>query len=368
MVLPTATKQTFQLICQKIQIETPDVKTFIFSYPKSATKLSFHYYAGQHLTFTVKMAGKAQSCCYTLSSSPTTPDYVSITIKRIPQGKISNYFHDHFKIGQVISTQEVAGNFYLSESVPQKVLLLSAGSGVTPMLSMLRYMVTKQCKNQIVFLHSAQKENDLIAQAEITSLARQHGNCQIIYTLTQSSCPQWYGFQGRLNEHMLHNIEQISHYQTYVCGPKSFRKTAQQLLRKLGLPPNHYHYESYGEYEYSKQDVSSANKGNTMTNPMIDNKIITTGYNKAKVSISFKRWNKQYLGNKEDSLLEQGEAAGLILPYSCRGGCCGSCKAKLISGQVKQHSTNGLSASERQQGYILLCSCNALTDVVISHE
>ncbi|KGJ89790.1 2Fe-2S iron-sulfur cluster-binding protein [Colwellia psychrerythraea] len=364
----TATQQTYQLVCQKIQIETNDIKTFFFSYPRSPENQAFHYYAGQHLNFTFKMAGKLQSCCYTLSSSPTTSDYISITIKRIPQGKVSNYFHDHFKVGQSISTQEVAGGFYLADPVPQHVLLLSAGSGITPMLSMLRYMVAKQCKNQVIFIHSAKQETDLIAQAEVSNLAKQHGNCQIIYTLTQANSSQWYGLQGRLNEHILHNIEQISHYHTFVCGPKLFRKTAQQLLRKLGLPPNYYHYESYGEYEYSKQDISSATKENTMANSMIDSKVVKTGYNKAKVSISYKRWNKQYQGNKNDSLLEQGEAAGLILPYSCRAGCCGSCKAKLISGQVKQHSTNGLSASERQQGYILLCSCNALTNVVVSHE
>ena len=89
---------------------------------------------------------------------------------------------------------------------------------------------------------------------------------------------------------------------------------------------------------------------------------------KAKVSIYFSRWKKRVQGNKQDFLLDQGEAAGLILPYSCRAGSCGSCKAKLISGQVQQNSTDGLSASEQQQGYILLCSCNALTDVEVSHE
>lgn len=87
-----------------------------------------------------------------------------------------------------------------------------------------------------------------------------------------------------------------------------------------------------------------------------------------KVSIKFSRWNKQFQGNKQDSLLEQGEAAGLILPYSCRGGSCGSCKAKLINGEVKQNATHGLSSIEQQQGYILLCSCEALTDVEVSHE
>lgn len=107
---------------------------------------------------------------------------------------------------------------------------------------------------------------------------------------------------------------------------------------------------------------------NKVESPNVMVQSSTSHTSKTKVSIYFSRWNKKYQGNKQDSLLEQGEAAGLILPYSCRGGCCGRCKAKLISGQVQQHSTDGLSASEQQQGYILLCSCNALTDVEISHE
>ena len=369
----TATKQTCKLVCQKIQIETRDVKTFIFSIPRSQALVDFDYHAGQHLNFTVTMAGTMQTCCYTLSSSPTTSDYVSITIKRIPQGKVSNYFHDHFKVGHSIVAQEVAGNFYLSDPIPQNVLLISAGSGITPMLSMLRFMVAKQCKNRVIFVHSAKQEMDLIAQGEISNLARQHGNCQIIYTLTKNASSQWYGFQGRLNEHMLHNIEKISHYQTFVCGPKLFRKTAQQLLRKLGLQPSNYHYESFGEHEYSKEDPPDIKEDNTIATSEVESHKVssqssTPQNSKAKVSIYFSRWNKQYQGNKQDSLLEQGEAAGLILPYSCRGGCCGSCKAKLISGRVKQNSTNGLSASEQQQGYILLCSCSALTNVEVSHD
>ncbi|TYK65300.1 2Fe-2S iron-sulfur cluster-binding protein [Colwellia echini] len=87
-----------------------------------------------------------------------------------------------------------------------------------------------------------------------------------------------------------------------------------------------------------------------------------------KVSIHFKRWNKTFNGNTQDSLLDQGEAAGLILPYSCRGGSCGRCLAKLISGEVKQNSTDGLMPTEQEQGYILLCCSQALTDVEVSHE
>lgn len=369
----TVTQQTFTLVCQQIQVETRDVKTFIFSRPKQQTQADFNYHAGQYLNFTVNMAGTMTTCCYTLSSSPTTSDYVSITIKRIPQGKVSNYFHDHFKVGQSIEVQGVAGNFCLSDPIPKNVLLISAGSGITPMLSMLRFMVATQCKNQIIFVHSAKQKMDLIAQAEINNLAKQHGNCQIIYTLTQGANSQWYGYQGRLNEEILGKIEQINHYQTFVCGPKLFRKTTQALLFKLGLQPSDYHDESFGVHEYSKDQTSDIEENNSKLAPVIESQKVKLQSlqhqsSKAKVSIYFSRWKKRYQGNKQDSLLDQGEAAGLILPYSCRAGSCGSCKAKLISGQVKQNSTDGLSASEQQQGYILLCSCSALTDVEVSHE
>jgi ferredoxin-NADP reductase len=369
----TITKKTFQLVCQKIKKETHDVKTYIFSMPSPETGVDFSYHAGQHLNFTVNMAGTMQTCCYTLSSSPTTSDYVSITIKRIPQGKVSNYFHDHFKVGQSIDVSDVAGKFCLDASIPPNILLISAGSGITPMLSMLRFMVEIQSKNKIIFIHSAKQEIDLIAHAEIAELATRHGNCQIINTLTQDVNSQWHGFQGRINEHMLSNIKQISHYQTFVCGPKLFRESTQALLLKLGLEPANYHDESFGRHEYSKDNTSDIEENIPVLKPDIISQDITAQdvppkNSQKKVSIYFSRWKKRYQGNKQDSLLDQGEAAGLILPYSCRGGSCGSCKAKLISGEVKQNSTDGLSASEQQQGYILLCSCNALTDVEISHE
>ncbi|KGJ88545.1 2Fe-2S iron-sulfur cluster-binding protein [Colwellia psychrerythraea] len=374
MTLSSATtKDTFTLVCQKIQQETHDVKTYLFTQPKREKTIGFNYYAGQYLNFTVNMAGTMQACCYTLSSTPTNSAYVSITIKRIPQGKVSNYFHDHFKVGRSIHVKEIAGNFCIRDSIPPKILLISAGSGITPMLSMLRFMTEIQCKNQIIFIHSAKQEIDLIAQAELNDLAKRHGNCQIIYTLTQGANSQWHGFQGRLNEQMLSNIKQINHYEAFVCGPKLFRNNTQALLLKLGAEPSNFHEESFGKNEYSTGDSNDIKESISVLKTEAEHQeinqqsLIPQNSNK-KVSIYFSRWKKRYQGNQQDSLLDQGEAAGLILPHSCRGGSCGSCKAKLISGQVEQHSTDGLSEREQRQGYILLCSCHALTDVEISHE
>jgi ferredoxin-NADP reductase len=368
MTLSTSTQQTFEMICKKIHTETHDVKTFIFTYPHSQSPRPFSYQAGQHINFSFNIGGKEHHCCYTLSSSPTKYDFISITIKRIPGGLISNYFHDHFQVGQSIIVKNANGKFYLPEPSPPKILLLSAGSGITPMLSMLRFMVESHCKNQVIFLHSAHTEADLIARNEIRDLAKQHGRCKVVYTLTQTVEPNWQGFQGRITEQMFRGIPQLTSYHVFTCGPKLFRQTAQQIFQALSLPRNHYHFESFGERNNLRQNdiIDTIESTNKMTAPMP--KTSQTNQQKKKVSIHFSRWNKTYQGNTKESLLEQGESAGLILPSSCRGGSCGSCKAKLISGEVKQSSTDGLSVAEQQQGYILLCSCHALTDVELSHE
>jgi ferredoxin-NADP reductase len=336
------------LICQKIITETHDVKTFIFSLSKP-----FHFLAGQHIKFTLTINNKQHHCCYTLSSDPNNTDYISITIKRVIGGIASNYFHDSFAIGNTIKAHTPSGNFHLPETIPNKILLLSAGSGITPMLSLLRFMTSSHYNTQVVFLHSARTERDLIAKTEISALAKQHGNCQIVYTLTQDSSAQWLGYQGRLSKNMIANIHQLIDYDVFVCGPKLFRKTAQQLLRESGLKRENYHYESFGERPVT-QTVAPKQHADVVI--------------KTKPKLHFSKWNKHHIGNAKDTLLEQGEAAGLILPYSCRGGSCGSCKAKLISGEVTGESTEGLSQEEQDQGYILLCSCTPLSDVEVAHD
>ncbi|MCP4991492.1 MAG: hypothetical protein GY928_37175 [Colwellia sp.] len=161
-----------------------------------------------------------------MSSSPTEHRYVSITIKRIPDGLISNHFHDHFQVGQSISISNASGSFYLLGPIPQKVLLLSAGSGITPMLSMLRFMVANNCKNQVIFLNSAHCEGDLIARNEIESLASQHSRCKVVHTLTQTFDLNWQGFKGWITKQMIREIPQLTNYHIFTCGPKSFRQTA----------------------------------------------------------------------------------------------------------------------------------------------
>ncbi len=152
---------------------------------------------------------------------------------------------------------------------------------------------------------------------------------------------------------MLKRIPQLTQYQVFVCGPKAFRQTTQGILRELSLARQNYHYESFGD-KVIKQELKKNTRPKTKPANSLD--------------LYFSHWQLHHQGNCQQTLLEQGEAAGLKLPNSCRAGMCGSCKAKLTHGEVKQMAMGPLTAIEKQQGFILLCSCLPMTNVVIEHD
>jgi len=270
------------------------------------------------------------------------------------KGLVSNYLHDHFSLGDTLLAKQPKGSFHLADCNNGKLLLLSAGSGITPMLAMLRAETDSAANNDITFFHSAHSERDLIAKEEIAALAKQHGQCRVEYTLTKQAPAKWSShqghYQGRLSKLMLTNVPALLSREVLVCGPTAFRKHAKQLLSELGLPDDQFHFESFGENkpfnnekEISPQAVSD--KG---------------------LNINFYGWDTQHKGNNQETLLEQGEAAGLMIPYSCRGGMCGCCKVKLESGDVEQLCKDGLTNLEQEQGYVLACSCIPQSDLVIN--
>jgi len=344
----TITSSSFPVECIKITEETHDVKTF---WLKTANNAPVNYTAGQHLPLTFQVDGKEVNRCYTLSSSPTRPNLLSITVKRVSDnqvpGLVSNFLHDHLKVGDKLQAKQPSGQFHLQAINPEKILMLSAGSGITPMLSMLRALVDQGVENDVAFFHSAHSEHDLIAIDEVKALAKQHGNCRLEFTLTRSAPPEWTDYQGRLTEKMLSNIPQLLSREVLVCGPEAFREHAKSLLMTLGLPESQFHFESFGKRltPQSKQAPAEEVK---------------------QVGILFDSWDTFHKGNTQEPLLDQAETAGLAIPYSCRAGMCGTCKVKLESGDVEQLAKDGLTDLEQEQGYILSCSCIPKSDLVIS--
>ncbi len=333
---PAREKQ--RLRCMAVRNETHDVKTFVFKCPDLA---AFRYLPGQHLTLELDIDGKQVVRNYTLSSSPSRPDTVTITVKRVAGGVVSNYLHDHLKVNDQVTARAPDGDFHSEQIATDKVLLLSAGSGITPMLSILRTMSDRQQGNDVVFLHSAHSEKDLIARDETGLLARQHGKCDVRYTLTKSAESGWQGYRGRLDRNILADIDDLAERTVFVCGPTAFMVTAKTLLLELGLPEERYFQESFGVRAAVRQEQRD-------------------------IMLSFSSSGLIHNGNNHETILQQAEQAGLDLPYSCRAGICATCRVKLVKGDVEELSGDTLTETEKLQGYILACSCIPKTDIVIS--
>lgn len=332
-----------KLECLSIRTDSDNpsgnVKTFTFKHSK---EYQANYYAGQFLSLELEIDGIPVYRNYTASSSPSRPDRISITVKRVDGGKVSNWLHDNVKTGDVLNARAPEGDFHCFAAPQDKILLLSAGSGITPMLSILRWMTDMQLDNDIVFFHCALTEDDIIAHEEVKLLAKQHGRCKIVYALSNTEAVKDDFFYGFFDKTMMESISDVNHRQCFVCGSAPFMVNAKKLLLDSGLPQSQYFEESFGEREF---DPKKSTKPAT---------------------ILFDSWDTVVEGDTTLSILEQAEKVGVSIPYSCRSGFCGTCKVKLESGVVDQREDSGLTADEKSEGYILSCSCVPKGDLVIT--
>ncbi|WP_279152323.1 hybrid-cluster NAD(P)-dependent oxidoreductase [Photobacterium iliopiscarium] len=295
------------------------------------------YLPGQHLPLQLEINGEFIARYYTLSSSPSRPGRYAISVKRIDDGRISNWLHQHFQVGDVLAADKPGGDFHLGIHT-DKLLLLSAGSGITPMLSMLRYLSDNDNICDVVFYHQCSTEADIPSLQELHQLEKMHPSLDLRIVLSQPR-RDWQGESGRLSLSHLAMISYLDQRQVFVCGPNAFMDTAKKLLLKMGVSPARYHQEAFGPLGGS-----------------------STSKQAVKLNIDGHIFN----GNNQQTLLEQAETAGVELNYSCRAGFCGACKVTLTSGQVEQPDVPALLPQERQQGKILACCCIPKTDLKIT--
>ncbi|MCG3733026.1 hybrid-cluster NAD(P)-dependent oxidoreductase [Vibrio cincinnatiensis] len=296
------------------------------------------YLPGQHLPIDITLDGETISRCYTLSSSPSRPGRLAISVKGIEGGLVSNWLLDNLHIGDTLETQSPNGSFHLQPQPSyQPLLLLSAGSGVTPMLSMIRYLADQDQLHDVVFYHQCRTVNDIPVREELDELKRTYPGFKMMICLTQPPI-DWFGLKGRLSLSHLKQISNLSQRQVFVCGPEGFMQKAKNLLLKQGLPEGAYHQEAFG---------------------------VALSLSKAYKTVQISLDGKVFRGNNQSSLLEQAEAAGVPIASSCRAGFCGACKVTVASGKVSQPELPALLEEERHLGKVLACSCIPETDIEV---
>ncbi|WP_447873519.1 flavin reductase family protein [Serratia fonticola] len=232
-----------------------------------------------------------------------------------------------------------AGEFYIDDSA-DKFLLIAAGSGITPMISMLRYLYDNKKAVDVFLYYQCRTREDIAFKLELEHLQTANPNLKVIIALSQPDA-LWGEKRRCLDTHTLKGIPEIIERQVFVCGPDEFMKNAQRQLLLLGLPESQYHQEAFGLAAIP---------------PSVFTPITLTINGTA------------FAGHNQQPLLMQAEQTGVSLPYGCRAGFCGQCKVRLVSGRVDQQSSSALSSEEQQSNYVLACCSIPLTDVEVVSE
>jgi ferredoxin-NADP reductase len=351
VALPTwNADQDDMLVCCRIRQETADVKSFFFRPEKPAL---FKFLPGQFITLELEIDGKTINRCYTISSSPTRPHTISITVKRQPNGVVSNWLHDHLKVGSKISVLGAAGEFSCTHHPAKKYLFLSGGSGITPLMSMSRAFHDLAEDADIAFIHSARTPADIIFRQELDLMQFNQPHFKAAY-ICEKADANWTMPTGYLSLEMLKTVApDFLQREVFTCGPAPYMAAVRALLGAAGFNMAHYHEESFTFDELPSEVHSDviAKEAHTKSSDNFSVQLTKSG-------VTIDCAPNQFV-------LDAGIAAGLRLPSSCRKGLCGTCKTKLISGKVEMKHGGGIRQREIDQGLFLPCCSKPLSDLVM---
>ena len=317
----------------------------VFDVPAALAE-TFRYKPGQFLTLRVPHGEKPLPRCYSASSSPFLDEPLRVTIKRVVDGRASNWICDNLKAGDELAVAAPAGIF-TPKSLDGDFLLFAGGSGVTPVLSILRSVLEKG-QGRLRMIYANRDERSVIFAEELARLSREHPNrLQVIHWLdTVQGIPS----QAQLASFTL-GWEQA---QCFVCGPAMFMDATAAALHDAGFARSKVHIERF---------VSLPDEADTPPAESLGDA------NAGKVTISVKLDGETHSieGPQGGLLLDALEAAGLDAPYSCRAGACAACMCHLDSGEVELALNHVLDQNDLDQGWILGCQAVMHSDLSITY-
>jgi ferredoxin-NADP reductase len=292
-----------------VRRETEDSATLVI---KPGWGFNFNYQPGQYIGIGLLIDGRWRWRSYSLTSTPIAGGArsgshrtVTITVKAMPEGFLSTHLVGGVEPGTIVRLAAPQGNFVLPDPAPPSILFLTAGSGITPVMSMLRTLVRRNQIGDIVHVHSAPREADVIFRAELAALAAGQPGYRLLLRETQT--------EGRLDLLSLdREVPDWRERQTWACGPEGMLSRAEQVWSSAGVV-DRLHLE-----RFAASKATPAGAGGTVT---------------------FVRSGRVVAADAATSLMDAGEGAGVQMPFGCRMGICQSCVVGLVEGHVRDLRT-----------------------------
>ncbi|WP_271769700.1 1,2-phenylacetyl-CoA epoxidase subunit PaaE [Aquimarina algiphila] len=338
--------------------ETKDCTSITFDVPE-ALKDKFVYKQGQHLTLKTTINGDEVRRSYSLCSSPVENKW-QVAVKRINGGLFSNFANNVLKVGDVIEIMPPVGNFYveINPSRPKNYIVFAAGSGITPILSIIKTHLISEPNSTFKLFYLNQNVKSIIFKEEIEALRNTYfGRLEIFYFLTkeQRDIPLLNGrFTAEKIQELADKIIDISSVdECFVCGPEEMIFLIRDELVGAGLSKEKIHYELFfsGATDEDKKKVAE----------VLDHKFDGT-------EVTIIDGGKEFhfaMDDDHDNILDGALASGADLPFACKGGVCSTCKCKVIEGEVQMKVNYALEEDEVAKGLVLSCQAVPTTEKVV---
>jgi ferredoxin-NADP reductase/uncharacterized protein YcbX len=325
---------------------TPMVRTFRLSSIDNG-ELPFSYLPGQFLNIELNIGGTLHRRCYSIASSPTRPDSCEITVKR--EGIVSRHLHDDVREGMEVGVSGPGGRFTFTGDEADALVLIGAGVGITPLMSVIRYLTDRKWPGAIDFIYCARTERDIIFKEELKSLTEAFPNLRVTTTLTQEPGDHWSGPRGRITAELLRQaLPVINGHRVHICGPVEMANDVTHMLQVAGVTADQIRSEAFGGSMPKPSAASIADK----SGPIIG-------------TVTFADSGKSALLHSGQTVLDVASSIGIGIDRGCLAGICGRCKVRLLSGEVKMQADEGLNADERRNGMILACQARPAGSVAI---
>ena len=330
------------LRCLAVREETADVRTFVLA-PEDGGRMPFE--AGQFMTFRATVDGEEVERCYTISSSAASERCFEITVKRKGGGVLSGHLHDTLRAGGTIEAFGPSGRFGPVTLEHDKYLLVSAGSGVTPMLSIVRTAADLGIDLDAAFVQVARAPDELIGAGDLLPLARRLPRLNVSHVVSAAPGDWAAGRIGRLDAAMLTAlIPDLAERAVLCCGPEGFMAAMREACLAAGVPEGRYLEETF---DFGEMEAA----------------IIATGGPVRR--ITFAKSGRSFDCPDGLTILQAAKVAGVPIPSSCAKGVCGTCKCLKLSGEVTMNHGGGIRDREIARGFVLPCSSRPNTDVVL---
>lgn len=339
-----------QLLVGSIVTETPNVKTFRLLPTSHERYLPFTFVPGQFLNLAFWIGGARMNRSYSISSSPTQREYVDLTVRREPRGAVSRHISDLLKVGDKIEAGGPVGKFTFTGDEADSIVLISGGVGITPMMSIARYLTERSWHGDIFFIFACRTPADFIFANEIAVLERRNPKLRVAVAMSRPEGIAWKGYRGRITkEWLMQTVPHLISRRIHLCGPIPMMESTKAILAELGVPPDNLKTESFGTPKPSPAAAGTTAKPTvSATGPLVT-------FSKNNKSAKIREDLQAGDSPPKQTILELSEELGIGIQFSCRVGTCGVCKVKMTSGEVDQAVQDALDSNDKTNGIVLAC-------------